>query len=87
MYLDWGLAHFLKIIFMTIETKYNRGDTVFGIVDGKIRALTVLYISIEIGSNQKQTNEYGFKKSGGEFIDRIKEEMLFPTKEALLQSL
>lgn len=72
---------------MTIETKYNIRDEVWGIVSGgahklKIRSIVPHY------SEAYQVIKYGFEKTPymGHF-DLIEEQNLFPTKEELINSL
>lgn len=72
---------------MTIETKYNIGQEVWGIVNGgahklKIRSIVPHY------SKEYKVIKYGFGKTPYTgYFDLIEESKLYPTKEELLKSL
>lgn len=70
---------------MTIKTKFNVGDSVFFIKDGKVQQIEITDIRIDI--NKNDTNiEYIIGNSAFNY-DICKEELLFSTKEELINSL
>lgn len=72
---------------MTIETKYNIGQEVWGIVNGGAHKLQIGNIILHYSKGYKAI-KYGFGKTPytGHF-DLIEESKLYPTKEELLKSL
>ena len=77
---------------MTIETKYNIGDKVWGILGNKVQCTTIT--NIRVSNDSCFTNEYG-EMVGTEMNIQyyllcnawVDEENLFSTKEELLKSL
>ena len=69
---------------MTIETKHNKGDSVFIIFDNEVVNRVVKSIHIDI-SFTEPTITYVFEICGGSY--RYKEQHVFSTKEELIKSL
>ena len=85
---------------MTIETKFNYGDTVFVLTNNKVYNVTIIGVNIQystcidrinqqgcvVCSNPKQYVTYKIEyPSGG--ADCIEEGLVFATKDDLLKSL
>jgi hypothetical protein len=67
---------------MEIKTKFSVGDKVWFIGDGCIDSAYIDYIKTYTDMKHTTVRYYGFQE-----IKEHLEESLFPTKEALLQSL
>ena len=76
---------------MTIETKYNQGETVCFMRDNMVRSGTVIGITTRVGNyerdKQQQTGTEYYLKCDGFDSGAVPENKIFKTKEALLQSL
>ena len=70
---------------MTIETKYNIGDDVWGIPNGEPTQMAIARIYVKVHKN-KLGISYEFD-STEERTYRLPESAVFPTKEELLKSL
>ena len=71
---------------MTIETKYNIGDDVWMMKENKPTKRLVSFIeTITASTTSKSFIQYGLKNEG--VVERVVENLLFPTKEELLKSL
>lgn len=75
---------------MTIETKYSIGDTCFLFRNNKVTIGEIIGLQVRVGNyrRDKKLDEgnFYFLKCNGYDLDAA-ESNLFPTKEALLQSL
>lgn len=73
---------------MTIETKFNVGETVYYMCNNKVHQSTVKVIKIYVRSPTVDVQTYlietGLGKDG---LSEYNEVWLFPTKESLLASL
>lgn len=65
---------------MTVETKYNIGQKVWGIINNKVQEVEIINIHIHSYPN-KCIIRYGIG-----MFETIDEENVFPTKEELLKS-
>lgn len=72
---------------MTIETKYNIGDEVWGIPNGKSVRFTIERISVKVYANGHKSISYEYDDANDDRIYRLPEYMVFPTKEELIKSL
>lgn len=70
---------------MTIETKYNIGDTVYLIRNSEITKGEIINIRTDIFKSVSDF-KYGIY-CDGEYIFNIKENLLFPSKKELIKSL
>jgi hypothetical protein len=85
---------------MTIETKFNYGDTVFVLTNNKVYNVTIIGVNVQYGTEIDRVNQQGRKscsnpkqyitykieyQSGGETT--IDEDNVFATKDELLKSL
>lgn len=72
---------------MTIETRYNIGDEVWGMPNGGPVKLTIARIYIKI-HKYKLSISYEFDDiDGDDRTYRLQENWIFPTKEELIKSL
>ena len=71
---------------MTIETKFNPKNVVWFIKDEKVLSQDITSIDISVVKGNDVRIFYLFFRPKGESFS-IKENKVFPTKEALLQSL
>lgn len=69
---------------MTIETKFNKEDSVFVIFDNKVINTTVKSINISVFFNEPNI-EYKVDINGHSYM--YKEQHVFATKEELIKSL
>ena len=67
---------------MTIETKYNVGQKVWILHRNTIREETVIEIKIEVNKRGKAEIIYDIR-----YMEDVSESELFPSKQALLDSL
>lgn len=77
---------------MTINTKFNLGETVYVVIDGKVKTMYITDIMIFLDEKYhkepniiykgKYMTEYNFTK-----IFDVKEEMAYKSKEDLINSL
>lgn len=78
---------------MTITTKYNIGETVYYMYDNKICTMVIGGITIVYKSRKKGewiANEVAYsakQEIDGVYTESRYERVLFPTKQALLESL
>lgn len=73
---------------MTIETKYNIGDEVWGIPNGKPVKFTIERIYIKVHKVRGISISYEFDDIDGyDRTYRLQEDWISPTKEELLNSL
>jgi hypothetical protein len=72
---------------MTIETKYNIGEYVYALLNGKIASFIVSQISI-VRTEHNTYTTYGLRTKNEPIITiNTTERFMFPTKEELLKSL
>lgn len=69
---------------MTIETKFNYGDTVWIMENNKPKTETVFETNIYIKKGNGEVIRYSTANGGGTWLD---EHFCFATKEELLKSL
>lgn len=77
---------------MTIETRYGLGDTVFSLVSHKIESHVInsIKLSVNYHGDGKSVIRYRLRGDGTSRQSEqwwVEEKNLFPTKEALIQSL
>lgn len=72
---------------MTIETKYNIGQEVWGIPNGEPVKITIERIYVKVHKVRGISVSYEWDDATDDRTYRLPEYMVFPTKEKLLKSL
>lgn len=70
---------------MTIETRYNIGDEVWMLREGRAQSAIVMAVGVIVVSNGDK--EIAYTVENKRMIDEYGEKAIFPTKEELLKSL
>ncbi|MGL4779906.1 MAG: hypothetical protein ACRCXN_03635 [Bacteroidales bacterium] len=72
---------------MTIETKFNIGDTVWYLYDNKVLQGVIVHIELQIDGNDSYEEKCHIKAEHHQRQYMYYAEKLFPSKEELLKSL
>lgn len=77
---------------MKLETKFNIGDEVFFVKDNRVTSSKVTAVKIEVNQKLGFVTEivtYGLEcdRHNGQYEQDHLEDLLFPTKQSLLDSL
>lgn len=72
---------------MTIETKYNLGDEVWGMPNGEPVKLTIARMYVKVHKHNLSISYEFDDINDDDRTYRLQESWLFPTKEELIKSL